>query len=142
MSVHSKYCEIATNLCNAPLEHFYICDQVFSAYSSHNPEIVNQIEAAIKQLDKTTNVRWISWKKDMDIENALIFCEICKHIYQSKAVLIELSDLNFNVLFEYGYSLGLGNATPAYEGDEDGERDDYKMSNRVISLSFSYFFGQ
>jgi hypothetical protein len=45
------------------------------------------------------------------------------------------------ILINAGYSLGLGNATPAYEGDEDGERDDYKMSNRVISLSFSYFFG-
>ena len=108
MSVHSKYCEIATDLCDSPLKDFYICDQVFSAYSSHNPEVVNQIEAAIKQLNKTTDVRWFSWQKDMDIENALIFCEICKHIYQSKAVLVELSDLNFNVLFEYGYSLGLG----------------------------------
>jgi len=46
------------------------------------------------------------------------------------------------VLINAGYSLGLGNLTPAYEGDADGERNDYKVSNRVISLSFSYFFGK
>jgi hypothetical protein len=108
MRVHSKYCEIATDLCDTTLEDFHEHRKVFSAYSSHNPEIVTQVEAAIKQLNKTTDVGWVSWQKDMDIENELIFCEICKHIYQSKAVLVELSDLNFNVLFEYGYSLGLG----------------------------------
>lgn len=46
------------------------------------------------------------------------------------------------ILINAGYSLGLGNVTPSYEGDDDGDRADYKMSNRVISLSFSYFFGQ
>ncbi len=108
MSIHPKYCEIATGLCSNMLEGFHENNQVFSAYSSHSSEIVNQIEEAIKQLNKITNFRWISWQRDMDIENALIFCEICKHIYQSKAILVELSDLNFNVLFEYGFSLGLG----------------------------------
>lgn len=39
-----------------------------------------------------------------------------------------------SVLINAGYSLGLGNITPAYEGDND-DRSDYKISNRVISLS-------
>lgn len=46
------------------------------------------------------------------------------------------------VLIQAGYSLGLGNMTPAYEGDPASERDDYKISNRVITLSVSYFFGR
>ena len=45
-----------------------------------------------------------------------------------------------SILINAGYSLGLGNLTPAYEGDDD-DRKDYKISNRVISLSVSYFFG-
>lgn len=45
------------------------------------------------------------------------------------------------ILINAGYSLGLGNLTPAYEGDDD-DRGDYKISNRVISLSVSYFFGE
>jgi hypothetical protein len=56
-------------------------------------------------------------------------------------------DLGFNLgvgykmdkfLINAGYSLGLGNITPDYEGDFDAA--DYKASNRVISLSASYFF--
>jgi len=45
------------------------------------------------------------------------------------------------VLISAGYSLGLGNLTPAYEGDDDDPKD-YKFSNRVITLSVSYFFGE
>lgn len=45
------------------------------------------------------------------------------------------------VLIQAGYSLGLGNMTPLYEGDSDSDRADYKISNRVITLSASFFFG-
>ncbi|MDY0103650.1 MAG: porin family protein [Lentimicrobium sp.] len=45
------------------------------------------------------------------------------------------------VLIQAGYSLGLGNISPKYEGWSDTDRSDYKDLNRVISLSVSYFFG-
>ena len=45
------------------------------------------------------------------------------------------------VLVNTGYSLGLGNITPSYEGS-DFDPKDFKMSNRVITLSVSYFFGE
>ncbi len=45
------------------------------------------------------------------------------------------------VLINAGYSLGLGNLTPNY--DEEGyNRDDAKISNRVIVISASFFFGK
>jgi len=44
------------------------------------------------------------------------------------------------ILINAGYSLGLGNIAPKYEGDSD--RSDWKTSNRVLSLSVSYFFGE
>ncbi len=46
------------------------------------------------------------------------------------------------ILVQGAYSLGMGNLTPKYEGDSDSDRADYKMSNRVITLSVSYFFGE
>ncbi|MFO7790756.1 MAG: hypothetical protein R6U68_17230 [Desulfobacteraceae bacterium] len=108
MNFQPRYCEIATELCDTTRSEYRQRNQIFSAYSSHDISLVGQIEAAIKNLNKETDFQWISWPNDMEIENTLIFCEICKHIHQSKAVLVELSDLNFNVIFEYGYSLGLG----------------------------------
>jgi len=108
MSNYPKYCQIATDVCKEIKKEIFVNNQVFSAYSSHDKNIVCQIESALEQLNKNTNCNWVSWQNDMEIENALIFCEICKHICKSKAILVELSDLNFNVLFEYGFSLGLG----------------------------------
>lgn len=121
-----KYCEIATELCSKMETLSIEKNHIFSAYSSHDPNIVAQINSAIKNLNKTTDIRWVSWEKDMEIENALIFCEICKYITQSKAVLVELSDLNFNVIFEYGYSLGLGKKIHPIVG----ERFDFKNIER------------
>lgn len=46
------------------------------------------------------------------------------------------------VLIQGGYALGLGNLTPLYEGMTSSDRADYKMSNRVITFSVSYFFGE
>ncbi len=44
------------------------------------------------------------------------------------------------ILINAGYSLGLGNLTADYGGDFDPK--DMKTSNRVITLSVSYFFGE
>ena len=45
------------------------------------------------------------------------------------------------VLLNLGYSLGFVNMTVDYEGGSD-DRDDFKVTNRVITLSASYFFGE
>lgn len=45
-----------------------------------------------------------------------------------------------NLLFNVGYSYGLGNWVPRVEGDDS--RNDYKIQNRVINFSVSYFFGE
>ncbi len=45
------------------------------------------------------------------------------------------------ILIQGGYSLGLGNMRPKYEDDSATDRSDNKDSNRVITLSVSYFFG-
>lgn len=45
------------------------------------------------------------------------------------------------ILINAGYSLGLGNLMPSYEGSDQDPKD-YKISNRVITLSVSYFFGE
>ncbi len=103
----NKYCEVADGLCPNGIENFTEDDRIFMAYSSHIEEISKMLEDSSGVLSKETGRRWITWNKDMEIENSMIYCEICENICRAKAVLIELSDLNFNVLFEYGYSLGI-----------------------------------
>jgi len=103
-----KYCEIATDLCPNSINSISITHEIFTAYSSHNAKLKLEISNAIAELNNTTELKWISWESDLEIENNMIFCEICQNIYKAKGVVVELSDLNFNVLFEYGYSIGIG----------------------------------
>ena len=45
------------------------------------------------------------------------------------------------VLFQAAWSFGMGNLLPAY-ADYPEERDEYKLSNRVLSLSMTYLIGK
>ncbi len=48
--------------------------------------------------------------------------------------------VNEQILVNLGYSLGLGNQLVKFEGNDN--YGDNKLSNRVITLSVSYFFGE
>jgi len=101
-----KYCEFSSSICPNNIE-LREENQIFFAYSSHIDKVIHEINTAIINLKKETDINWISWENDLQIENDIIFCQICKKILNSKSIVTELSDLNFNVLFEYGYSIGL-----------------------------------
>ncbi|MBU0475364.1 MAG: hypothetical protein KKF62_14535 [Bacteroidetes bacterium] len=106
--MNNKYCEVATNLCPNSIHLINPSNEIFTAYSSHDEKLKLEINRSIIELNQNTNLKWKLWESDLDIENNMIFCEICQSLYKSKGVVIELSDLNFNVLFEYGYSIGIG----------------------------------
>ena len=105
--ISKKYCEIYGGICPFNFLELAEKDSIFSAYSNQDENISQQVNEAIDTLNKKTDVKWLKWDQDLDTENDLIFCTICKKIICSKAILVELSDLNFNVIFEYGYSIGL-----------------------------------
>ncbi|MCP5061348.1 MAG: hypothetical protein GY936_02665 [Ignavibacteriae bacterium] len=159
-----KYCEIANDLCPGGIEGFNEDNRIFTSYSSHNKEIEEIVENGLKILNKETDKKWVRWKDDMEIENNMIYCEICENICRSKAVIIELSDLNFNVVFEYGYSLGLGKKIyPTVNSEFDfndidrflkpllgigiGRYDKNKFSQKILKKKFwekgktNYLFG-
>ncbi len=91
------------------------CDQNFAAistarglflYSSHPPQIAATIEAAVATLRERTGDTWTTWK-DMDMGGRLIFCEICKAMRGAGTVFADVTTLNFNLLFEIGFCIGL-----------------------------------
>ena len=45
------------------------------------------------------------------------------------------------ILINAGYELGLTNLTPKWGGEGEDDRDDEKLTNGVINVSASYFFG-
>ncbi len=91
------------------------CDQDFSEivphrglflYSSKPAPIAATIETAASQLDQESQETWKTWR-DIDISGRVIFCEICKAIRGAATVYADVTTLNFNLLFEMGFCLGL-----------------------------------
>lgn len=91
------------------------CDQDFSAiekveglflFASKPPEIAATIEAAVDEL-KTGEGAWATWR-DMDLVGQMVFCEICKRMRGAATVYADVTTLNFNLLFEIGFAIGLG----------------------------------
>jgi hypothetical protein len=92
------------------------CDQDFSGvvarrgvllYSSDPPAIAATIEAAAEILDRTDkDGHWATWR-DFQTAGQIIFCSICRAMRFADFIVADVTTLNFNVLFEIGFALGL-----------------------------------
>lgn len=108
-----------TSITNPPIFCEYAagpCDQIFDlAARSHGlflypsqPQIIaNTIDRTIQELSRISSERWTSWKH-LGITGQIIFCEICKALRFTDLGVADVTTLNFNVMFEIGYALGLG----------------------------------
>jgi hypothetical protein len=93
------------------------CDQDFSAvsqasgffvYPSKPATISATIESAVSRLENIAADRvWRTWR-DLGPEGRIIFCEISKRLRFAETVVADVTTLNFNLLFEIGYAIGLG----------------------------------
>ena len=104
--VSQKYCQYAQSICDQTyvdsghIERFFI-------YGSTPPNIAQTIRNTIAVSARQPD--WLSWE-DLPIAGHIIFCKICQAIRKADLVVADISTLNFNVLFEMGYCIGLGKA--------------------------------
>lgn len=76
-------------------------------YPNEPVQIAAAIEGAVKILRANlATYKWKTWK-DFSVAGQLIFCEICKKLRFSEFVFADVTTLNFNLLFEIGFALGL-----------------------------------
>lgn len=92
------------------------CDRDFSTpipssglflYPSDPRSIASVVEEAATAIAASDRGRWLTWK-DLNIGGNIIFCEICKAMRFTRQVIADVTTLNFNVMFEIGYAVGLG----------------------------------
>jgi hypothetical protein len=102
-----SFCEYASGQCDQSFDNPLKSRGLFLYPSS--PEIIaNTIEAAVQELSRVDGQhRWNSWRH-LGITGQIIFCEICKALRFTEFVVADVTTLNFNLLFEIGYALGLG----------------------------------
>lgn len=81
-------------------------------YPSEPEVIASTIEQAVHLLQSTAShslapPQWRSWK-DIGVPGQIIFCRVCKAMRFAGMVIADVTTLNFNLMFEIGYALGLG----------------------------------
>ncbi len=105
--VPPAYCQYADGPCDQAFEK--PSDRgPFFLYPSQPQQIAATIEAAVAKANATRRqFNWSTWR-DLPIAGQIIFCEVCKGIRYSSTVVADVTTLNFNVLFEIGFALGLG----------------------------------
>ncbi len=105
--VAPAYCQYASGPCDQQMPET-VRSQVFFAYPSDPTTVSAAIEsAAVKLKRQHPDTSWTTWRQ-MDTAGLTIFCTICKSFRQSQAVVADVTTLNFNLMFEIGYVIGLG----------------------------------
>lgn len=102
-----NYCEYANGRC---MESFDGVSRIkaFVCYPGAPIHISSTILEALRKLSQmNAGEVWLPWA-DMDIAGKIIFCTICKNMRFSERIVADVTTLNFNVLFEIGYAVGLG----------------------------------
>lgn len=94
------------------------CDQDFSKiqgsaavflYGSKPEIIASTIEEAVAKLRIriTPKRRFLTWR-DFNVAGNVIYCEICKAMRGADTIFADITTLNFNLMFEIGFAMGLG----------------------------------
>lgn len=107
LQVPPTYCQYAGGPCDQDFSNARASDGLF-LYGSKPVQIAQTLEATVEQLrNLRANEEWISWR-NLDVTGQLIFCEVDKAIRFTQTVVADVTTLNFNLLFEIGFTIGLG----------------------------------
>lgn len=107
LRVPPPFCQYADGPCDQTFENTSITRGVF-LYPSNPEQIAATIESANTILDATdSTAHWVTWKQ-FQSTGQVIFCAICKTFRFTDFVVADVTTLNFNLLFEIGFALGLG----------------------------------
>ncbi|MCK5534361.1 hypothetical protein KAI68_04525 [bacterium] len=102
-------------------------EKTFFLYPANPPLIASTIERSAELLAKKHQSKeYLIWK-NLKNEGKIVFCEICKAIFSSSLLICDITNLNFNVLFEIGFIVGLSKSfIPIFEGS-------YEQNKKVLS---------
>lgn len=135
--INPTYCQYVPGPCDQDFGCALNSDGLF-LYPNQPTQVATTIEGAVGELSKVAGEKkWKSWKA-LNVAGQIIFCEICKAIRFSQLVVADITTLNFNLLFEIGYALGL--QVPVLPiRDTSNIRDSKDFKEIGILDTFGYF---
>lgn len=133
------YCHYADGPCDQTFEPVDRTTAFF-AYASSPTYIADVIETSATKLERLKpEVAWETWR-GLSIAGQTIFCQICKKLRQSSTLIADVTTLNFNVLFEVGFALGLGLAVvPVRDTTHTANRRAYEEFGLLDTLGYLDF---
>lgn len=107
LSSTPDYCQYSSGRCDQNLSAVPGSAAVF--FYAGQPEIIaSTIEEAVTKVKKAIpGRRFMTWR-DFNAAGAVIFCTICKAMRGTEIIFADVTTLNFNLMFEIGYAIGLG----------------------------------
>jgi hypothetical protein len=107
IQVPPSYCEYASGPCDQDFEGIRASSAIF-LYPAEPKEIAQTIEAGVSEGRKAApEQNWRTWREFQTV-GQLIFCSICKNMRFADCIVADVTTLNFNLLFEIGFAVGLG----------------------------------
>jgi hypothetical protein len=100
-----SYCQYADGPCDQTFNRLNV-EGVF-LYPSDPAPMASAIEGAAALLSQSNPPGvWLTWR-EFRTTGQVIFCSICRHIRFSSVIVADVTTLNFNLMFEIGFALGL-----------------------------------
>jgi len=140
LSYGNAYCQYRERECSeshlAPAQ-----DSLFFGYPSVPESTADALRNAIEQIREADDLKVdvVDWR-DLPVEGTVIFCEICKAIRKSHCAVLNITNANFNVLFECGFAIGAGRAIwPLVEEGISRSERMYAQINTLTTVGYSSF---
>lgn len=100
------FCQYAAGPCDQRFTEMTSIGGIF-LYPSDPPQIAATVETAVAKLrNELSEGQWLTWR-NFQTTGQLIFCSICKNCRFAECVVTDVTTLNFNLMFEIGFALGL-----------------------------------
>ena len=100
------YCHYADGACDQSFSETCSSEGVFLYPAAPEP-MAYAIEAAATILTQCNGKKqWLTWREFKSV-GQVVFCAICKNMRFSGVVIADVTTLNFNLMFEIGFALGL-----------------------------------
>ena len=111
----------------------------FVAYPSMPISIGEILEAVIKEINKSSTVRLVSWKQ-MCISGVPIISEICDQIDRNPLFIADITNHNPNVLFELGYAIARKKRVwLLHDSSTDSARDRFVQVNLLQPIGHTKY---
>ena len=106
IKIPPAFCEYAAGHCDQDFSKTRRLKGIF-LYPSEPTTIAATIETAVISIrHQCASDEWKTWR-DLNIGGQVIFCTICKSMRHADMVVADVTTLNFNLLFEIGFAIGL-----------------------------------